>query len=76
MEYKLCPCSKVPLEKLTVVQLVNKFTAFHGTHRSITVITGADTGAHSEPHKSSQFPHTIMNILFKISLPSITLSSK
>jgi len=78
MEYKLhvCPCSTVPLEQLTVVQLVNKFTAFHGTQRLITVITWADSGAHSEPHKSSQFPHTTLHIHFKINLPSITLPSK
>lgn len=76
MEHQPCLCSKVPLQKLTVVQSVKKFTAFHETHRLITVITKADTGAHSEPHKSSHFPHTTLNIHFKISLPSITMSSK
>jgi len=43
MEYKLhvCPCSIVPLQQLTVVQLVNKFTALHATESFITVLTTA-----------------------------------
>jgi len=37
----LTPQSRVILEKLTGVQLVNKFPAFYGTRRFITAVTGA-----------------------------------
>ena len=35
----LTPWCRVLLEKLTVLQLVKKFPAFHGTRRSITALT-------------------------------------
>jgi hypothetical protein len=38
---KLTPWSRVPLEKLTLTQLVNKFPAFYATRRFVTVFTGA-----------------------------------
>ena len=37
--YLLTPWSRVLLEKLTGLQLVKKFPAFHGTRRFITVLT-------------------------------------
>ena len=37
--YFLTPWSRVLLEKLTSLQLVNKFLAFHGTQRFITALT-------------------------------------
>ena len=37
--YLLTPWCRVPLEKLTVLQLVKKFPAFHGTRRFITALT-------------------------------------
>jgi len=38
-QIKLTPCSRVLLEKLTVTQVVKKFTAFYGIQRFITVFT-------------------------------------
>jgi len=37
--YLLTPWGRVLLEKLTGLQTVKKFTAFHGTQRFITVLT-------------------------------------
>jgi len=37
--YLLTPWCKVPLEKLTGLQLVKKLPAFHGTRRFITALT-------------------------------------
>ena len=37
--YLLSPCCRVLLEKLTGLQLVKKFPAFHGTRRFITALT-------------------------------------
>jgi len=37
--YLLTPRCRVPLEKLTGLQLVKKFPAFHGTRRFITALT-------------------------------------
>jgi len=37
--YLLTPWCRVLLEKLTGLQLVKKFAAFHGTRRFITVLT-------------------------------------
>ena len=37
--YLLTPWRRVLVEKLTGLQLVNKFTAFHGTRRFITALT-------------------------------------
>jgi len=54
---KLTPWSRVLLGKLTVTQLVNKFPAFYGTRKSITVFIRAASGAYPEPDKSgSQLP--------------------
>jgi hypothetical protein len=39
--YLLAPWSRVPLEKLTGLQLVKKFAAFYGTRKSITAFTTA-----------------------------------
>jgi hypothetical protein len=37
--YLLTPSSRVLLEKLTGLQLVKKFPAFHGTRRFLTALT-------------------------------------
>ena len=37
--YLLTPCCRVLLEKLTGLQLIQKFSAFHGTRRFITALT-------------------------------------
>ena len=37
--YLLTPCCRVILEKLTGLQLVKKFPAFHGTRKFITALT-------------------------------------
>ena len=39
LTYLLTPWCRVPLEKLTGLQLVKKFPAFHGTRRLITALT-------------------------------------
>jgi hypothetical protein len=39
--YLLTPWSRVPLEKLTDLQLVKKFPAFYGTRRFLTALTSA-----------------------------------
>jgi len=41
LTYSLTPWSRVLLEKLTVFQLVKKFSAFYGTRRFITTVTSA-----------------------------------
>ena len=41
LTYLLTPWSRVLLEKLTGIQLVNKFSAFYGTQRFITASTSA-----------------------------------
>jgi len=38
-EVFLTPCCRVLLDKLTGLQLVNKFPSFHGTRRFITALT-------------------------------------
>ena len=40
LTYLLTPWCRVLLEKLTGLQLVKKFPAFHGTRRFITALTG------------------------------------
>jgi len=46
---------EVFLEKLTVTQLVKKFTAYYRTRNFITVFTRFATGPYGEPHSFS--PH-------------------
>jgi hypothetical protein len=41
INYLITPWSRVLLEKLTGLQLVNKFPAFYGTRRLITAFTSA-----------------------------------
>ena len=41
VKYLLTPWCRVLLEKLTGLQLVKKFPAFHGTRRFITLLTSA-----------------------------------
>ena len=53
--YLLTPWCRVFLEKLTGLQLVKKFPAFHGTRRSITALT-------SVPHLSLSWASPIQSI--------------
>ena len=53
--YLLTPWCRVILEKLTGLQLVNKFPAFHGTRRFITALT-------SLRHPSLSWPSPIQSI--------------
>jgi hypothetical protein len=66
----------VLLEKLIVAaQVGNKFPAFYGTPRLITVFTRATTGPYPEPDESSPHPLTLfLEINFNIILPSTTRS--
>jgi len=41
LTYSLTPWSRVLLEKLASLQLVNKFPAFYGTRRFLTALTSA-----------------------------------
>ena len=56
LTYLLTPCCTVLLEKLTGLQLVKKFPAFHGTRRFITALTSARHCLYPGPAQSS--PHT------------------
>lgn len=48
-----------PSEKLTVVQLVSKYPAFHRILKCTTVFTRAPTGSYSQPHGPSSYPYYI-----------------
>ena len=62
LTYLLTPWSRVLLEKLTGLQLVNKFPAFYGTRRFITALTSArhlslswaSSNQSTHPHPTSQ----------------------
>jgi hypothetical protein len=53
------PCSRGPLEKLIVSQVVKKFRAYYGTHRFITASTAATTCPCPESHQSNPCPSAI-----------------
>jgi hypothetical protein len=73
--YLLTPWSKVLLEKLTVLKLVNKFPAFYGTRRFITAFTSAATCPYPESPQSKQYPTSnLLKIHLNIILP-FTLGS-
>ena len=56
--YLLTPWSRVILEKLTGLQLVNKFPAFHGTRRFITALTSVrHLSLSCGPAQSSPYTH-------------------
>lgn len=46
-------------EKLTVTQLIKKFTAFLGNRKFITMFTKAANGSYPEPHEPSPHSQTI-----------------
>jgi len=56
--------SRILLEKLRVLELVNKFPAFYWTRRFITVFTSARHLSLSEPHQSSPY-FPILLLTFK-----------
>jgi hypothetical protein len=55
--YLLTPRCRVLLEKLTGLQLVKKFPAFHGTRRFITALTSFRHLSLSWPAQSSPYTH-------------------
>ena len=75
--YLLTPWCRV-LEKLTGLQLVKKFPAFHGTRRSITALTSvrhlslswASPIQSIYPHPTSWISILILSTLLRLGLPS------
>ena len=76
--YLLTPWYRVLLEKLTGLQLVKKFPAFHGTRRFITVLTSVrqpslywDSPIQSTyPHPTSWRSILILSTHLRLGLPS------
>ena len=76
--YLLTPWCRVLLEKLTVLQLVKKFPAFHGTRRFITALTSVRHQCLSWASPiQSIYPHTtswrsilILSTHLRLGLPS------
>ena len=56
--YLLTPWCRVLLEKITGLQLVKKFPAFHGTRRFITALTSVRHLSYPGPAQSSPYTHT------------------
>ena len=81
--YLLTPCSRVPLEKLTGLQLVKKFPAFHGTRRFITALTSvrhqslawASPIQSIYPHPTSCRSILILSTHLRLGIPSGLLPS-
>ena len=78
IDYLLTPWSRVLLEKLTGLQLVKKFPAFHGTRRFITALTSVHhlSLSWASPIQST-YPHTtswrsilILSTHLRLGLPS------
>ena len=75
--YFLTPWSRVLLEKLTGLQLVKKFPAFHGTRRFITALTSVRLLSLSwvspiqsiYPHPTSWRSILILSIHLRLGLP-------
>ena len=57
LTYLLTPWCRVLLEKLTGLQLVKKFPAFHGTRKFITALTSVATCLYPGPAQSSPYTH-------------------
>jgi hypothetical protein len=78
LNYLLTPWSRIPLEKLTGLQLVKKFPAFYGTQKIITAFTSARhlslTWARSiqyiTPHPTSWRSILILSSYLRLRLPS------
>ena len=76
--YSLTPWCRVLLEKLTGLQLVKKFPAFHGTRRFITALTTirhlslswASPNQSIYPHPTSWRPILILPTHLRLGLPS------
>ena len=77
-EYLLTPWCRVLLEKLTGLQLVKKFHAFHGTRRFITALTSvrhlslswASPIQSTYPHPTSWKSILILSTHLRLGLPS------
>jgi len=67
--YLLTPCCRVLLEKLTGLQLVKKFPAFHGTRRFITALTSV-RHLSIYPHPTSSRSILILSTHLRLGLPS------
>ena len=75
--YLLTPRCRVLLEKLTGLQLVKKFPAFHGTRRSITALTSvhhlslswASPIQSTYPHPTSWRSTLILSTHLRLGLP-------
>ena len=82
-EYLLTPLCRVLLEKLTGLQLVKKFPAFHGTRRIITALTivrhlslsWANPIQSIYPHSTSWRSILILSTHLRLGLPSGLLHS-
>ena len=81
--YSLTPWYRVLLEKLTGLQLVKKFSAFHGTRMFITALTSVRhlslswaSPIHSiHPHPTSWRSVLISSTHLRLGLPSVLLPS-
>ena len=81
--YLLTPWCRVLLEKLTGLQLVKKFPAFHGTRRFITALTSvrhlslswASPIQSTYPHPTSWRSILILSTHLRLGLPSGLLPS-
>ena len=78
LTYLVTPLCRVLLEKLTGLQLVKKFPAFHGTRRFITALTSVHQLSLSwaspiqsiYPHPTSWRPVLILPTHLRLGLPS------
>ena len=78
LTYLLTPWCRVLLEKLTGLQLVKKFPAFHGTRRFITVLTSvrhlylswANPIQSTDPYPTSWRSILILSTHLRLGLPS------
>ena len=83
LNYSLTPWCRVLLEKLTGLQLVKKFPAFHGTRRFITTLTSvrhlslswASPIQSIYPHPTSWRSILILSTHLSLGLPSGLLPS-
>ena len=83
LTYLLTPWCRVPLEKLTGMQLVKKSPAFHGTPRFITALTSvrhlslswASPIQSIYPHRTSWRSILILSTHLRLGLPSSLLLS-